>query len=352
MIDKTTSRKIADMSLFSAFLIVSLHVFADFTVGSLPYFCYWVLRGLDSIAVPYYCVVSGFFLAVHMGEEKWWFNAVRKRFSSLVFPFFFWNVTAWAFYAVLHFIAASRGIPFSADCVEGVTFGRVCSWLGFSFFDYPMHGHYWYVRMLFLFVLVSPLFALCRRCVWHLFILLALLMVFNRFQVQNTPWTFFLEWTFPIRCLFFISIGIFLSQYDKDDLRFGNAIRILSSRSFGILALAVGGILLLLRGGGMVLPPEIDLLKTLCLLLGVWDLWPQLGVSSIVHSCAFPIFTLHWFITRIVQIVLKVIHHYDDTRSSFTVYVLSLLVAWVGSFLLAISMRRFSPRFSKLVFGR
>jgi len=342
--NKRLSQKIAELSLFTTFLIVALHVHADFVPGSGAYFFYTVLRGLAAIAVPYFCLVSGYFLAVHMGEKGWWGSALRKRVHSLLIPFFFWNVAAWLFYFAFHHLAALKGISFGDGYVQGITPGRVAAWLGFDPFDYPMHGHYWYVRMLWVFVLVSPAFVICRRSLLPVCGLLIALLVFNRIQVPDAPWSFFWEWTFPIRCLFFLAVGVYLSNHQVTPLH--------TSRRTGLIALLFGIAMLVLLGCGVALPPEAGLLMTLCLLLGVWDLWPVMGLPSLLLSCAFPIFTIHWFVTRLVQIILKALHQYDNTRSSFPIYFASLLAAWLVSTFLALALRRFLPRLSRLIFGR
>jgi len=344
-INKETSQKISEVSLFAAFLIVALHVHAEFARGSAASFFYVGIRTLASIAVPYFCLISGFFLAAHMGEPGWWGDAVRKRVKSLLVPFFFWNVMAWLFYAVLHYVAALKGVSFGDGFVNGITLPKVASYLGFNMFDYPMHGHYWYVRMLFMFVLIAPLFTICRRRkvgAVIIALLLALLVGFNRVLGQGPErWLFFWEWTFPIRCLVFIAIGIWLS-----------ANRLTLPRWIGRVALIVGCALLTLKGLGINLGPELSLLTTLLLMLGVWENWYVWHWPTIILSCAFPVFTLHWFVTRGTQIVLKVAGQYDNTRSSFPVYIVSLIAAWVVSFFIAYLMRRCMPRLSAVVFGR
>lgn len=337
------NRKIAELSLFSSFLIIVLHVFAQFPSGSAASFVYVFGRGLASIAVPYFCLVSGYFLAAHMGEEGWWGTAIRKRMKSLVIPFLFWNMLAWLFYAILYFVASSRGISFGEGFVKGITCAKIASYLGFNLLDYPMHGHYWYVRMLFLFVLISPIFVVCRsrlRGVGVVAFLLTLLVAFNRLKGTGDC-SFFWEWTFPLRCLLFLSVGIWLRTNP-----------LCLPKWVGRVALLLGSVLLIVLSLGIRLGPELDLLMTIALLIGIWENWHVLGISSLVNSCAFPIFTLHWFVTRGVQIVLKVAGHYDDTRASFNVYLASLLAAWLVSFLWAYSLRRFLPKFSKFTFGR
>jgi len=328
-------------------LIVSLHVSAEFVPGTGAYCFYSMLRGLASIAIPYFCVVSGYFLAVRMGEIGWWRSALRKRVESLLIPFFIWNIIAWLFYAVFNYIAATKGISFGDAYVHGITFGKAVAWLGLDPFGYPLQGHYWYVRMLFTFVLVSPLFVVCRRSIIPSAILLASLVIFNRFADQSSRWFFFFEWTFPFRCLFFLSVGILLSngQFQAFASR-------LSSRWVGWLSLAIGAILIAFASCGIELSHELRLVAAITLLFGVWNRWKVIGLPGVWLSCAFPVYTLHWFITRIIQIVLKACHQYDNTRSSFPVYIVSLLSAWIISLLLSYAMRKYLPKPSKFLFGR
>lgn len=335
----------AAFSLLCSFLIVALHVGASFPQNSVEIFAYRFMRGLACIAVPYFCVASGFFLAGHFGEPGWWNAAVAKRVKSLVVPFFFWNAMAWLFYVVLSWTASKAGFEFCLAYVRGLTAGKMAAFMGLDVFDYPLQGHYWYVRMLFLFVLISPLFVFCRRRVAGAVAIAGLLATLVAFDLckADTRWSFFWEWTFPVRCLLFLSAGIWLRHHPI-------AIR----KTWGAIALALGGALLVAHGLAVEWFPEQFLLTTILLLVGCWAVFSALGCTlpPWATCCSFPIFTLHWFVTRLVQIFWRVVGKVEESETVFACYAASLLSAMAISFAAALLMRKCWPRFSVLVFGR
>lgn len=68
-VGKNLSAKMVNMSFVCAALVVSTHVGSPTPVGSFPWFFIEPLHEiLGDMAVPYFFMASGFFLAGHMGE--------------------------------------------------------------------------------------------------------------------------------------------------------------------------------------------------------------------------------------------------------------------------------------------
>ena len=47
-------------------------------------------HGLGKIAVPFFFLASGYFLAGHLDEDGWYGRKVKKRVFSLVIPLLLW----------------------------------------------------------------------------------------------------------------------------------------------------------------------------------------------------------------------------------------------------------------------
>ena len=159
-ISDETSRKIKNMSLLCAVLVVSIHVAwphePPLSVG------WWMhqmfAQGISRIAVPFFFVISGFSLARHFDEEDWHRREVAKRVKTLLVPFVFWciiSVIATTPLSIIADIMAHR--PFGTN----ISFLHDMNWLrilGLDFTDYPIHVPVWYVRCLLLFVMTAFVF--------------------------------------------------------------------------------------------------------------------------------------------------------------------------------------------------
>lgn len=155
-----TSQKIKNMSLLCAFLVASIHV--GWTHGqsvSAGWFMYNAIKeGVARIAVPFFFVVSGFFLAQHFDEGCWWSREVKKRVKSLVVPFLLWSVIYFVVPLPLSIVAdliAHRPFETNIYILHGTNWLRL---LGLDLTDYPLTVPLWYVRCIFLFVLTGYLF--------------------------------------------------------------------------------------------------------------------------------------------------------------------------------------------------
>ena len=89
---KELSAHFSSMSFACACMIVLFHASPAPDKGTFNWWFFHILgrEGLCSMAVPYFFVCSGYFLAGHFGEMGWWGREVHKRIKSLVIPFFIW----------------------------------------------------------------------------------------------------------------------------------------------------------------------------------------------------------------------------------------------------------------------
>lgn len=93
-ISDVLSNKIKNMGIVCAMLVVCIHV--DWPT-EVKWSWTWIIdcffeRGISQIAVPFFFVVSGFFLSGHFDEPHWWKREVVKRIKSLLIPYVVWSV--------------------------------------------------------------------------------------------------------------------------------------------------------------------------------------------------------------------------------------------------------------------
>lgn len=86
MIDKALSNKISNMGVVCAMSVVMTHVFPKVEVRSFTW-CVdrFIFDGVGLVAVPYFFIVGGFFLARHINESGWYLIHPFIRFLFRAF---------------------------------------------------------------------------------------------------------------------------------------------------------------------------------------------------------------------------------------------------------------------------
>ena len=343
---KETSQKIKNMGFICALFVVSIHIDWHADESQL---LWWgkqlIYGGFARIAVPFFFVVSGYFLAAHFDEDGWWTREVGKRIKSLVVPFYLWTTISFVDTIPLSIIAdqiAHR--PFGTSIVFMDDWLRT---LGIDLCNVPRLYPLWYVRCIFLFVLTGAMFKWGlgkAKYRWLAVIFVAYLIHFAIFyplpKDQTTSFLRFLRYGYSIEGMFYFSIGVFLQRFktrrpsDKMAYVFLGIGVVLLCVKIGFLHAGYGKI----SGCNSIIIPF--------LLYSIYHFMPTKAWPNWLTSCAFPIFLMHSLALSYFGIVFKHIPMCVEAQT---------LIQFVGGaavpIAVAVLLRRFFPKTASVLFG-
>lgn len=152
-ISEEISHKFANMAIVCAFLVAVIHCRPFFAAGTVAWWVKQMLEmGICTMAVPFFFLASGFFLAGHVAEPQWWGKEVRKRVLTLLIPYFLLTTIVFAYVLAKSICGgASYGYELLRDPQ------LLLNLYGIGLTGCPGVTPLWYVRGLFVLVLVSPI---------------------------------------------------------------------------------------------------------------------------------------------------------------------------------------------------
>lgn len=285
------SARIANASLVAALAVAFLHFAVESGQSGLGLPVRMLLRDLSRFAVPYFFLVSGFFLAGHVGEEGWWRRETRKRVRTVLVPYLVWSLAFGIF-----MLAAVAG----PELCRAQAFDWSAWWqskrfllVGLDLREPPLLLPLWYLRTLLLLVLVSPvLFGLVRKAPRTILGTLGLVYLSYSLIIDRCPdlaaydAVALVRQTLAPEAFFFFSVGAWLRGRDAEPS---------VGRAWPWFAAAV--VLLLLKQRGMIVPYALVVPLTMA---GVWKAVPETPWPSALTSLAFPIYLVHYFFVILV----------------------------------------------------
>lgn len=340
------------MSFLCACMVVLIHSTTHPPEGSVQWWLAFVFgsRGVCRIAVPFFFVASGFFFSGRLGEKGWYLYALKSRVKSILVPFYVWTFVTILVCFVIHSGIRLTGYNYEGGCFQLPTFSF--AWLAAALGVSPYAGvgaSVWYLRTLFLFVLISPIsFGLLDRR-WEI----ALLTIFCVFCVVYdmgamagywNSWT--LTYFFSLKGAFFFMLGVVLRQVGVPSIT--RRVQLLFSLiGFGLI-IAKGVFLLTERGlfAGFIEMPMI-----VVVMISIWSLIGNSSMSKIVTSLAFPIYLMHAYFIWFASAVFALFGLSVYGEQSLVAMMAKFTFAMSGSVLSAVLARRFCPKVARIAFG-
>jgi len=188
------------LNVISILLIVCMHSVVPVKDMSSSIVMNFVFKGITRIAVPIFFLVSSC-LFFRDYTDSLYCKKIKKRFRSLMIPYFTTILIYFIFYYCTQQIPAIRGVYNDDKIVENYTWTDFFS----KVFIVPINPALWFLRDLFVLYLFSPV-------LYHI----------NRNKYLSVLWSviLFYMWVSHINihyeCLFFVNIGcVIVMNYDS-----------------------------------------------------------------------------------------------------------------------------------------
>jgi len=350
VISQETSRRMSVMSCICACMIVAIHCTPNPPLGDWEW---WVANlvgadGLCRIAVPWFFVASGFFLGGRFGEDGWYSKVVKKRVRTLLVPFVIWAIIGFAFNWFMWYCIQKAGYACGVqNPMDGGLLMGLIRVLGFDLNRMNI-GPIWYLRMLFLLVVVSPIICWGIRKAG----LLLPSVLFVVYGIYDTTIHFadFWEYMLSLRGFAYFTIGVAVRMGVL--VQFRRSLWWCSGCMFllmGVVALTINTWSRLI--GVVCLENFSDFAMVVPLMYGVWRLTTYIRLPNCFISNAFAIYVQHGLFLKISIGFIAIMGLRSAMDESLVIAAVRWLAAVVFPIVVSVGLRRMVPRAASLIFG-
>lgn len=331
---KELSNKFQWMAILCAFMVVIIHLPKgnDKGGGIIQQF---LADGLCRMAVPYFFMAAGYFLCGHCGGRfNWWLQEIKKRIKSLIIPYFIVSLIGFALY-----LFKNRSLP------------NLIDFFGLNPYCDPGVVQLWFIRSLFILVIISPLlnFIYKNKKIFIPFIILSISAYGFISPVTGYGHGGHLyavcRWFFSLEGLVYFTIGMFLRNMK---------INLLKLKFSVAIGCAILGFLLLIA---RVFLSNLGILSSYycCwsaipfLIVGFWYLVPEYSLPSYLLELSFPVYLLHKFLNAILNIAVSKLD--SEYFANPVVYLFSAIVIFTVSCCLFRIIEKIFPKFAAIMVG-
>ncbi len=353
---QNTSNRIKAIGFLCALMVVAIHCTAipkDWWDGAadIPR---WIVGlqalGTDTLArlaVPWFFVISGFFLVRGLADELndgslmsrlfgWWRSSIAKRLLTLGVPYLLWNLIYYGFK-----VATGKYGFDGWHCLTQLT--------GCDFHEVPACGQFWYLRNILFYVFCAPVFVLLLS---HRIVGLATLLILSFCWLSGVGYPFRYLQIADYSYILYFGTGVYIGLGYRWCVckKVGGVIRI----SLMLLMMAaVCGIV----GGAVFRNAQMVMVCNRILILsGLPTLWFYgdwiLSVTyrwKNFYGLAFFIYAAHVILVSVVHKITYAL--LTPVLYNSVGYLLKIAVGVFGSIVLGLVLTRVAPRFFKVLCG-
>ena len=287
---------------------------------------------LAAPCVPLFFFISGYLFFAKFGDK---FNLLdykiqlKKRVQTLLIPYIFWNVVVLGYFAFLHKFASST-IDSNFNNVYEFSIVELIR----SFYDFPggqpICYQFWFLRDLFLGIIISPLIFLVMR--WGRWVLMILLVVLHISPIEIPHQAM----------LIFFSLGAGFSIHRYDFVLVAKRLVVPSALLF--VGLSIWGALRLESiGGGLgVITGSI---------VFVWLASKVKPINKKLSESGFFVYAFHGFpIVVMIKMMVNFIQP-NGTLMWLTCYFGCFLTITILSVSLYFVIKKYFPNFTRIITG-
>lgn len=353
MLNEYLSNKLKIISFLSMISVVFLHSYnlgnemlenTNSDKGVVFFLQYFVSEGICRVAVPIFFTISGYlFFIKNNGTFIEYTINLKKRFKTLVVPYLFWSVSFFLFFLAMQLIPQTR-LFFKQKLIIDYTSSEVLN----SIFINPIPFQFWFIRDLFVFVLLSPLLYFLLKYLKILLVVFLLGLWYIHFDFK----------IFSCEALLFFALGSFfgINKYNLEKIRF---------TKYSIHLILIWLVLIFLEtvlvNQGYVNNYLIHALHKSNILVGIFGIWAFYdfvfekskifkGRFFSFASMSFFVYAFHEPLLEIIKVVFYRIIG-KSQLSMLCIYIISPILIISISIALGIYLKRFLPNFFKVITG-
>lgn len=333
-INCTLSRRFASLSFFCALCIVYLHTGAALKDGSLGLMVHRMIRAACRVAIPWFFLSAGYFLAGHMNEVCWWRAEIYKRIKTLLVPFWIWSTIiclTWVICAIgIRIMGYSYRGP---DAFQWVTPKGLLTVVGLDIFHtIPMM---WFLRTLFILVVMSPVL---RKVGWVFVVLYAIYKAcYDYIGVDSRA---LLDGILSLRGFAYFSTGLWL-RFNWRPM----------SVAVKLSCSIVGWLFLFMScycNG--VSARVLDVVMVPLLLVFFFWVSQYVKIHQKITSMSCPLYLIHGVIAYLTSAAFGLLGH-GSGRMGFGCGLISFVAVVVVSICVAVLLSKCFPKFAHVAFG-